>query len=163
MVRAHTTSCVGIKSCRDELNRKITWRQFSTGLIYFLAKGQILKRNVGWAWESVLCTLVQSYPCLKLIHLQWFYLHIRIEIVLFTYTYWLKLIIWCPQGPQQALGNKHVLLDLRSTFKKIVSMHLATSFALIKDFMDSTCTNVEAHTLNPNAKCAFFSFAKCLS
>ena len=49
VVRAHTTSCVGIKSCRDELNRKITWKQFSTSLVYFLTKGQMLKRNVGWA------------------------------------------------------------------------------------------------------------------
>ena len=49
VVRAHTTSCVGIKSCRDELNQKISWRQFSRNLLLFLTKGEVLSRNVMWA------------------------------------------------------------------------------------------------------------------
>ena len=49
IVRSHTTSCVGINGCRDELNVKIGWRRFGANLIYFLVKGETRDRNVAWA------------------------------------------------------------------------------------------------------------------
>ena len=46
VARAHTTSCVGVKSCREDLNVKLSWKQLVTRLVYFLTKGEMMARNV---------------------------------------------------------------------------------------------------------------------
>lgn len=48
--KSHTTSCSGVKACSDDLNKKLSWKQYSSNLFYFLAKGDMRRtRNVSLA------------------------------------------------------------------------------------------------------------------
>lgn len=49
IARSHTTSCVGIKACRDDLSRKLSWNQFISNVLYFLANGELRARAVALA------------------------------------------------------------------------------------------------------------------
>ena len=49
IARSHTTSCVGNKACQDDLNRKLSWKEFISNVYYFLANGEMRNRAVAMA------------------------------------------------------------------------------------------------------------------